>query len=99
MRARLQRDVGRSTMRAFAGFAQCEYFRMRFAGTLVPALPQHFFAPGDDAAYAWIRLRGVETALGQPQGLCHVHMVDGMEGVWTSIHGHAVCAITRRLSR
>ncbi len=87
MRARFQRDVGRRAACAFASLAQCEHLGMGLAGSLMPALPQHFFASGDDAPNTRIRLRSVKTLFGQAQGASHVHRVDGMEGVWTSIHG------------
>jgi hypothetical protein len=98
MRAGFQRHVGRRATRPFARFAQGEHFGMRLARALVPALPEHVFAAGDDAAHARIRLRGGEAALGQAKGLRHVHVVDAVEGVWTSIHKRSVCAIDCHLS-
>ncbi|KAG0943413.1 hypothetical protein G6F31_014731 [Rhizopus arrhizus] len=57
---------------------------MRPTGTLVPTLPDHAFAMGDDAANHRVGTGGVGTALGQTQRVGHVQVVkDGERG------GHA----------
>jgi hypothetical protein len=80
---RLQRDVSRRSFCTLAGFAQGEHFGMRLPGTLVPALSYDLFAMRNHTTHARIRLRGIEAAFGQTQGLRHMRNVNGGE-----VHGN-----------
>jgi hypothetical protein len=71
MRTGLQRHVGACTTRTFARGAQREHFRVRLAGTLVPAFADDFIAMCNHAADARIGLRGEQATFGKAQGARH----------------------------
>ncbi|MNV55171.1 hypothetical protein D3C71_1473960 [compost metagenome] len=75
MRARFQGNVGGSTTRFGAGFAQGEHFGVRTASALVPALPDHALAMGDHTADHRIGTGGIGTPFGKPQCGRHVQVV------------------------
>jgi hypothetical protein len=54
---------------------------MRLPGAFMPTLPYHFFFAHNDAAHARIRAGGVQTLLGETQGLRHVVVI-----VWGKHH-------------
>ncbi len=52
---------------------------MRTAGALMPALPDHAFAVGDDATDHWVGAGGIGSTLGQAQCVGHVQVVEDGE--------------------
>ena len=94
MRAGFEGHVGGGVAGAFAGLAQREHFRMRFAGAFVETATEHAPAAGDDATDTRIRRRRVQAARGKPQRLGHVRVVEGVEHAQASGSGRGTIAMT-----
>jgi hypothetical protein len=79
MTTRLERHEHSCAARALAGILERKHFRVRLAGTLVPAFADDFIAMCNHAADARIGLRGEQAAYGQAQGARHHYVIGGGE--------------------
>jgi hypothetical protein len=72
----LERDIGRSAVRRFAGLRQRDRFRMGPSASLRPATAnQMAFVRNDDAADGWIGRCLSQGALCQAERMLHVAFV------------------------
>ena len=72
-------DIHGGPARAAASGLQGMHFGMPPAGAQMPAFTDDATIIDDDAADAWIRRRGVQTAFGQTQRPCHQFVVGATE--------------------
>jgi hypothetical protein len=81
--ARFKRDIDCGSARLVIGVIQRVHLSMRLAGTVVPALPDHFPLTHNDAPYPRVGMRAVETALRKLEGKAHVVGIIGQaQGGW-----------------
>ena len=71
MRTRFERDIDRRTACALAGGAQRMHFRVRLAGTFVPAFAHHNAIAHDHTTHARIRRGRIQPASRQRQRARH----------------------------